>query len=193
MSAVSLFANRSAEALIALWSRSPTTPAPGNGEEDSAEALWEYWRRVAEGELEFRLDLFQQALANPRRMLGNVLGELARRDRLPRSAFDSARRAVDTLPAGERSWARAQLRARVLLADLRRDSVRSLTAAQRDDLVQPGLGWAALEAISVLSCHACEGLRDAAASAGCFTRAQQHRLRRAVGVKVGSGASEDGC
>lgn len=138
------------------------------------EALWEYWRRVAEGTLSFSAEELLDALSLDNARTVDVLGLLARRDLLDSASLKAARRFQATLK--EDVWLAAQLDAR--------DMIRRLTAGEQptknelcDALVAKGTAWAALQAIAFLSQEELASVLRASEERRVFTKGQRHELR----------------
>ena len=160
--------------LLELWRAADETV----GESDRREALWEYWRRVAEGQTPFRSEEYSAALESPLPGRPEVVGALVRADRLPREWFLPTRRALLALPDDSGLWGLAQLNAREALG-LLEEGGRGLGIAL-DTVSRKGVAWAALEAAALLSHGHGLILLELATARGEFTRSQLRSLASAV-------------
>ena len=138
------------------------------------EALWEYWRRVADGSVPFSMDDIDELLSLDNARIVDVLGLLARRDLLTDESFQAAQRFQGALE--DDVWLAAQLGAR--------DMIRRLKAGDEpfrnelcDALVAKGTAWAALEAVSLLHQEQLETLLAVSEKRRVFTKGQRHDLR----------------
>lgn len=138
------------------------------------EALWEYWRRVAEGALPYSDEELLEALSLDNARIPDVLGLLAKHDLLAGDSLREARRFQAKLK--DDGWLAAQLDAREMLGRLK--------AGERPDwlevceaLVAKGTVWAALEAVPLLRPDEAEALVLASEQSRVFTKGQRHDLR----------------
>src|SRR5262249_2699058 len=140
------------------------------------EALWEYWRRVAGGDGEFREAELVAAFSAGIRGVRNAVCELARRDRIPAASRERARQLLQQIEPEEASLAIVQLNAREALEALKGGA----NSARRDLLeavLAKGASWAAVQAMPFLTDDEQGYLVGMAERRKTFTRAQRHELR----------------
>lgn len=175
-------ADTEAVQLLRSWATpDSTTPA-----DDAREAMWEYWRRVADEVIAFDEQLFELMLSADIPGQGEIVAELLRKKQLPMERLPSARVALMRLGEADRDWALKQLNAAEALAALSERQAWSGLIA--DALTQKGVSWAALEAIDDLSEPQAAYLLAVARLRGDFTRAQVARLREAFAQRFGHAA-----
>jgi hypothetical protein len=167
---------RSLKELHRMWSSaSERTDAPARFERE--EALWEYWKRSAEGEKEVDESDLMSALSSGIRGVGNVVGELARHDRLPRKSYAMVEQHLRDLAADEAKWGLAQLRARSSLNMIisgQQGDRRSLL----DDVLAKGVSWATCLVIPDLSLEEVDYVETEVLRRKTFSGAQREEVRR---------------
>lgn len=144
------------------------------------EALWEYWRCVAEKGLPVSLDELKEIFALDNARTADVLGLLAQADLLPEESLRAAQRFQ---AEHENAWLAAQLHAREMLRRLEHgDTPREDELC--DALVARGTSWASLEAIPLLPADRVQSLLRASDTRRVFTKAQRHDLRIQASTSV---------
>ncbi len=150
----------------------------GTGDEaqsERAEALWQYWYRIAEASVAVDVELFKCALDSDLATREVVVGELVRRDRLGDETLMLSRRFASSLGAGAQRL-RLQLNAREAVNALREGKTLP-EGLLIDSLLHSGVAWAALEALPFLDLSGRGFVLSWMESYSCFTRGQRHMIR----------------
>lgn len=167
---------RSLEELRRIWSSvSERTDAPAKFERE--EALWEYWKRSAEGEQEVDEGDLVSALSSGVRGVGNAIGELARQDRLPPKAYPMLEQRLRQLVAEDAEWGLAQLRARASLNQIS-SGQQSDRKVLLEDLLIKGVSWATILVIPHLSREEVDYVESEVFRRRVFSGAQREEVRR---------------
>jgi hypothetical protein len=114
----SAIATMSSDVLRRIWMGS-TVLSGDEAKLDRDEALWEYWRRGAFGQVQFVHAELESAFVTGVRGVANVVGELARQGRTPVEQLGRARVLLTELTPDEAAWALTQVTAREALESLK--------------------------------------------------------------------------
>lgn len=167
---------RTIEELRKLWDGSLTTVAPEHSALRAEEALWEYWRRVADGEHRLDLNELQRALRMRPAGIGNVVGELCQTGLFPKELVDEARRLLVESSTDDATAGIAHLDAFSALNSIQ-ENVESKRGENLRALQVKGAFWAAVRALDLLPPEDAVRLVQTAEENGLFTRGQRHELR----------------
>lgn len=146
------------------------------------EALWEHWRRVAEGEEVFSEELWYEVLVGLPPRFEDALGVVARNNAAPEAQLNRVWGVLPDVEEPQRSWLRSQIRARNTIEAFRRGDAKPRTSAV-DTLLEKGLAWAVLEVEPFLSAEEKDYALRMIESTRCFTRRQRHDVRGAFGER----------
>ena len=144
---------------------------------DREEALWEYWRRFALEDEPVALVQIREMFESGLRGIGNVVGELARRNKFNRESIEFVLENLEQLPAHEKDWALIQLDAREALIELI-ENEGSRVLEKSDRLIGKGTYWAVHEALSVIGESDRKHVMAEVVRRNAFTRGQRHDLKQ---------------
>jgi hypothetical protein len=179
LSGMTEFASTSDAAVRAIWAGT----APDWTLRQREEALWEWGSRAAAGATPFSAAELDAAFATGLAGIGNVVGALARADRLPPAELARVAAALRTRTEPDVEHGLRQVAARAMLSRLTGGAgapanveLVELAAA----LVAQGTAWALETALPFLPARARTELVERADAARTFTKRQHHELRAAL-------------
>ncbi|HOX45372.1 MAG TPA: hypothetical protein PK668_17380 [Myxococcota bacterium] len=149
---------------------------PNVQEFDRNEALWEYWRRVADCEIEYSFEDLEAAFASGLPDIQQGVNRLIERMRLPLEDFPRVRMLATQLSPDSAVYVRAFLNAREALEAIKAGACLG-RGTLLDDLLEKGVWWAAIESMPYLQQEERDYLIASAEQRKVFSRGWRHELR----------------
>ena len=159
-----------------IWS-STSDDRDATAKFEREEALWEYWKRTANGEQAVEERELETALSIRVRGIGNVVGELARQDRLSPRIYTIVKERLEQTSADDAEWGLVQMQARLSLNQIK-NGEQGNRRDLLENLLKKGVSWATLLVIPYLSKAEVEYVEGEVLRRKVFSRAQTEEVRR---------------